>query len=63
MVSCQEDEVLSFLLLVATVGQGCLPNQDGQWVTGRDPTWSQGCLPRLAAPLLQLPDEFQQVHL
>lgn len=49
---CQEDEFLSVLLPVVTVGQGCLPSQDGQWVSGRDPTWSQGCLPRLEAPLL-----------
>lgn len=35
----------------------------GSGVICRDPTWSQGCTPCLAAPLLQLPDEFQQVHL
>lgn len=60
---CQEDEFLSLLLPIVTVGQGCLSSQNGQWVTGRDPSWSQGCLPCLAAPLLQLSDEFQQVHL
>lgn len=32
-----------------------------RWLPGT--SQSQGCLPCPAAPLLQLPDEFQQVHL
>lgn len=63
MAGCRQDEFLSFLLLEATVGQDCVPSQDRQGVTGRDPTCSQGCLPRRVALLLQLPDELQQVHL
>lgn len=63
MARCQESEFLGFLLPVVTVGQGYLSSQDGQWVTGMHPSWSQGWLPCLAAPLLQLPDEFQEVHL